>query len=108
MTSMQKVSDSSSNWLGDLAAAFLPPSESGQSGDCLGMSAIGLTGISCDMVSNFVCQAPDPPDVKPFPSIRLFERIALLQNFNQNLNENSDIFKDFLPIDEGKFFSGHR
>lgn len=70
MSAMKTAGGVSSNWLGDLAAAFLPPTESGQNGDCLGLGAVGLTGVSCDMVSNFVCQAPDPPDMKPFPSIR--------------------------------------
>jgi hypothetical protein len=70
---METAGGVSANWLGDLASAFLPPADSGQDGSCLGLGAVGLTGISCDMVSNFVCQAPDPPDIKPFPSIRLEE-----------------------------------
>jgi hypothetical protein len=61
---------SGSNWLGDLADAFLPPKESGKDGDCLGLSALGITGVDCNTVSNFVCQAPDPPGIQTFPSMR--------------------------------------
>jgi hypothetical protein len=71
LTSMSAVAGSGSNWLGELADAFLPPKQSGNSGDCLGLGALGITGVDCDMVSNFVCQAPDPPGYEPFPSIRL-------------------------------------
>jgi hypothetical protein len=71
---------SGSNWLGDLAAAFLPPKVSGTDGDCLGLSTLGITGIDCNTVSNFVCQAPDPPGFKPLPSMRLFDKMQ-----NENL-----------------------
>lgn len=57
---MSAVSAGGSNWLGDLASALVPPKKKGGDGDCMGLSAVGLLGLSCDMVSNFVCQAPDP------------------------------------------------
>ncbi|XP_059475819.1 macrophage mannose receptor 1-like isoform X2 [Neocloeon triangulifer] len=62
LTSMKKVDDSgSSNWLGDLASALLPPPKNpADQGDCMGISSLGILGVSCDMVSNFVCQAPPP------------------------------------------------
>lgn len=65
--SMEKIEESGANWLGDLAAAFLPQKDPAKDGDCMGMSTAGLSGFSCDMVSNFVCQAPDPPDYKAPP-----------------------------------------
>ncbi|CAB3387135.1 Hypothetical predicted protein [Cloeon dipterum] len=65
LTSMKKVTDGGTNWLGDLASALLPPNDPSKDGDCLGLSALGLEGISCDTVSNFVCQVPDPPGAKP-------------------------------------------
>ncbi|CAB3387272.1 Hypothetical predicted protein [Cloeon dipterum] len=64
LTSMEKVTNGGTNWLGDLASALLPPKDPSKDGDCLGLSALGLAGISCDMVSNFVCQVPDPPGTK--------------------------------------------
>ncbi|CAB3387139.1 Hypothetical predicted protein [Cloeon dipterum] len=67
LTSMSKVTDGGSDWLGDLASAFLPPKDPATDGDCLGLNTLGITGVSCDMVSNFVCQAPDPPGIKPSP-----------------------------------------
>jgi hypothetical protein len=58
---MSKLTDGvGSNWLGDLASALLPPKNSADKGDCMGLSSLGLGGIPCDTVSNFVCQAPDP------------------------------------------------
>ncbi|XP_065341515.1 uncharacterized protein LOC135940523 [Cloeon dipterum] len=62
LTSLKKTtSDSSSNWLGDLASALLPPpANPADAGDCMGISSLGLLGVSCDMVSNFVCEAPPP------------------------------------------------
>jgi hypothetical protein len=66
---MLNTGGTSSNWLGDLAAAFLPPNETGKD-DCMGLGALGIMGIDCDAVSNFVCQAPNPPAYEPFPSLR--------------------------------------
>lgn len=60
LTSMSQVSDGGSNWLGDLASALLPPKNNAGDGDCMGLSSLGLLGIPCDTVSNFVCQAPEP------------------------------------------------
>jgi hypothetical protein len=57
---MEKVSSGGDNWLGDLASALVPPSKEATPGDCMGLSAAGISGLSCDMVSNFVCQAPNP------------------------------------------------
>jgi hypothetical protein len=106
MSAVKTAGAEGSNWLGDLASAFLPPADSGQDGSCLGLGAVGLTGISCDMVSNFVCQAPDPPDITPFPSIRLHKhnemiKIPLTQT---NYLQNSDIFQSLLPIEDGEHF----
>jgi hypothetical protein len=68
---MKKIEGSGSNWLGDLASAFIPQKDPAKDGDCMGLSTIGLAGLSCDMVSNFVCQAPNPPGYKaPMPSMR--------------------------------------
>ncbi|XP_059476418.1 uncharacterized protein LOC132197267 [Neocloeon triangulifer] len=60
MTSMKKVTDGGSNWLGDLASAFLPNADPKKDGDCMGLNSLGITGINCDTVSNFVCEAPKP------------------------------------------------
>jgi hypothetical protein len=57
---MEKVSTGGDNWLGDLASALVPPSKEATPGDCMGLSAVGISGLSCDMVTNFVCQAPAP------------------------------------------------
>lgn len=59
---MSKVTDGGENWLGDLASALAPPKKAATNGDCVGLNSIGLEGISCDMVSNFVCQAPAVTD----------------------------------------------
>lgn len=58
LTSMSKVTVGGENWLGDLATALAPAKNTAINGDCVGLNSIGLEGISCDMVSNFVCQAP--------------------------------------------------
>jgi hypothetical protein len=68
---MANVGGASSDWLGDLAAAYLPQPDTKADGDCLGLGTLGIMGLNCDMISNFVCQAPDPPLAAPFPSIRL-------------------------------------
>ncbi|CAB3381368.1 Hypothetical predicted protein [Cloeon dipterum] len=60
LTSLKKVTDGGSNWLGDLASAFMPNPEPAKDGECTGLSSLGLVGLSCDTVSNFVCQAPEP------------------------------------------------
>jgi hypothetical protein len=71
---MKNKVDMSTDWLGDLAAAFLPPADPGKTGDCLGLGThLGIAGMDCNAVSNFVCQAPDPPGAAPFPSIRLLQ-----------------------------------
>jgi hypothetical protein len=57
---MEKVSTGGDNWLGDLASALVPPKKGAAPGDCMGLSAAGISGLSCDMVSNFVCEAPKP------------------------------------------------
>jgi hypothetical protein len=60
-TALKKVEgEDSTNWLGDLASAFIPQKEPAKDGSCIGLSAIGLSGLNCDMISNFVCQAPEP------------------------------------------------
>ncbi|CAB3386509.1 Hypothetical predicted protein [Cloeon dipterum] len=60
ITSMKKVTSGGSDWLGDLASALVPQNDPAQDGDCLGLNSLGLVGVTCDMVSNFVCQAPEP------------------------------------------------
>jgi len=65
LTSMQNKVDMGTDWLGDLAAAFIPATNSEKTGDCLGLGSLGITGIDCNAVSNFVCQAPDPPSAVP-------------------------------------------
>lgn len=69
---MSSLGGDGSNWLGDLAAAVIPQKTPENNGDCMGLSAAGLTGVSCDMVMNFACQAPSPPNYSPPPSMRLF------------------------------------
>lgn len=65
MTSMKKVTDGTDNWLGDIGASLMAamPSDPAKDGDCLGLGSLGLVGVTCDMVSNFVCEAPDIPEV---------------------------------------------
>ncbi|XP_059476497.1 uncharacterized protein LOC132197301 [Neocloeon triangulifer] len=82
LTSLKKVTDGGSNWLGDLASAFLPQKDPAKDGDCVGLSSLGITGISCDTVSNFVCQAPDSGVTKAAPP-------AL-----------GDLFSSFLSVDK--------
>jgi hypothetical protein len=102
LTSMKKVTDGGNDWLGDLASALVPPKDPSKDGDCMGLNSIGLVGISCDMVSNFVCQAPDPGAKKPsMPSLEFVEhvfsvviRLLIFVNF-------SDIFSSFLPAAKG-------
>jgi hypothetical protein len=47
------------NWLGDLASALAPIMDTKKK-ECLVLKAVGLVGVTCDMVSNFVRQAPEP------------------------------------------------
>jgi hypothetical protein len=70
LTSMKNKVDVGTDWLGDLAAAFIPPTDTQKTGDCLGLSSLGITGMDCNAVSDFICQAPDPPGAVPFPSMR--------------------------------------
>ncbi|XP_059476487.1 uncharacterized protein LOC132197297 [Neocloeon triangulifer] len=72
LTSMSKVTGGGTDWLGDLASAFLPQKDPAKDGDCMGLNSLGLTGISCDTVSNFVCQAPDSDGPKTPPLSDLF------------------------------------
>ncbi|XP_065342202.1 uncharacterized protein LOC135940970 [Cloeon dipterum] len=103
LTSMSKVTDGGSDWLGDLASALLPPKDPSTDGDCLGLSTLGLTGVSCDMVSNFVCQAPDPPGFKPSPqpkpTIVKTTKAALLTK-NDLTSSGSDTEATGLPTKE--------
>lgn len=59
MTSMLKVTDGSNNWLGDIGASLMAekPSDPAKDGECLGLGSLGLVGVTCDMVSNFMCEA---------------------------------------------------
>jgi hypothetical protein len=90
---MSKLTDDggSSNWLGDLASALLPPKSNKDEGDCMGLSTLGLQGIPCDTVSNFVCQAPDP---------------KIIGESGEELPFNADLFKaaDSLGIKYRFFF----
>ncbi|XP_059478308.1 uncharacterized protein LOC132198339 [Neocloeon triangulifer] len=84
LTSLKKVTDGGSNWLGDLASAFMPQKDPAKDGDCMGLNSLGITGISCDTVSNFVCQAPEPKSTKaPSPSL-------------------NDLFSAFMPTEKAK------
>jgi hypothetical protein len=69
-TSLNNKVDIGTDWLGDLAAAFLPPADPGKTSGCLGLGTLGIAGMDCNAVSNFVCQAPDPPNAVAFSSIR--------------------------------------
>jgi len=73
LTSLQKISGADTaagaapdfNWLGGVAASVLnwapdqPPKTGG--GDCAALGSLGLSGITCDTVANFVCEAPNAP-----------------------------------------------
>jgi hypothetical protein len=80
LTSMKKVTDGGTDWLGDLASALVPPKDPSKEGDCMGLNSIGLVGVSCDMVSNFVCQAPETGAKKPaMPSLESVEHVFFLR-----------------------------
>jgi hypothetical protein len=61
LTSMKKITDGSDNWLGDIGASLMAdkPSDPSKDGECLGLGSLGLVGVTCDMVSNFMCEAPN-------------------------------------------------
>jgi hypothetical protein len=64
LTSMKQVTDGTGNWLGDIGASLMaakPEADTSKDGGCLGLGSLGLVGVTCDMVSNFVCEAPDVP-----------------------------------------------
>jgi hypothetical protein len=65
LTSMKKITDGTDNWLGDIGASLMAavPSNPAKDGDCLGLGSLGLVGVTCDMVSNFVCEAPEVPKI---------------------------------------------
>jgi hypothetical protein len=76
-TSMSNLGGDGSNWLSDLAAAVVPQKTPEKDGDCMGFSAAGIMGLNCDMVSNFACQAPNPPNFMSLPSMRFRSHINL-------------------------------
>jgi hypothetical protein len=65
LTSMKKITDGTDNWLGDIGASLMAavPSNPAKDGDCMGLGSLGIVGVTCDMVSNFVCEAPDVPKI---------------------------------------------
>jgi len=93
LTSMKKVTDGTGNWLGDIGASLMAakPSDPAKDGDCLGLGSLGLVGVTCDMVSNFVCEAPPVPSSSP--SSGSFESVPLLdlifEYFNLELQRNA-------------------
>jgi hypothetical protein len=64
LTSLKKLSGGDEfNWLGGVAANVLnwapdQPAKTG-GGDCAALGSLGLQGITCDTVANFVCEAPN-------------------------------------------------
>lgn len=83
MTSMMKVTDGTGDWLGDIGASLMAanPSDTATNGDCLGLGSLGLVGVTCDMVSNFVCEAPT--DDANTPAVIAYVYILLII-FNVN------------------------
>jgi hypothetical protein len=79
---MSSLGGDGSNWLSDLAAAVVPQKTPENDGDCMGLSGAGLMGVSCDMVSNFACQAPSPPNYSPPPAMRFHCFKFKIQHFN--------------------------
>lgn len=86
MTSMLKVTDGSSNWLGDIGASLMAekPPDPAKDGDCLGLGSLGLVGVTCDMVSNFMCEAPNPSNASPI--IPGLEWVDVYFNFHATFN----------------------
>jgi hypothetical protein len=70
LTSLKKTGMDSFDWFGGFAAQSLQwgaePSAVATGKDCAGLSAIGLSPVSCDEISHFVCEkkpitTPAPP-----------------------------------------------
>ncbi|CAB3366151.1 Hypothetical predicted protein [Cloeon dipterum] len=63
MTSLKKISGDSFSWLSGAAASVLkwaPNQPVAAGGECAALDSLGLKGVSCDSVSNFVCESPGP------------------------------------------------
>jgi len=62
LTSLKKMSGGDDfNWLGGVAANFLkwaPNQPAPNGGDCAAIDSLGLKGIDCNTVTNFVCESP--------------------------------------------------
>jgi Lectin C-type domain len=73
LTSLKKLSGGDEfNWLGGVAASVMnwapnQPAPGGGS-ECASLNSLGLSGITCDTVANFVCEAPGPSVVPGAPT----------------------------------------
>jgi len=108
LTSMKKVTDGTGNWLGDIGASLMAakPSDPAKDEGCLGLGSLGLVGVTCDMVSNFVCEAPDVPSFSPSSGGSLeylffyfLTPVSLLKLFYLL----SDLFKSLPSFDSGMY-----
>ncbi|XP_059476413.1 serine-rich adhesin for platelets-like [Neocloeon triangulifer] len=62
----------------------MPQKDPAKDGDCMGLNSLGITGVSCDAVSNFVCQAPASNSPKASaPAL-------------------SDLFSAFMPVEKAQ------
>jgi hypothetical protein len=64
LTSLKKTGIDTYNWFGGVTAQTLEwasdPSAVTEGKDCAGLSTLGLSPISCDTLSTFVCESKDP------------------------------------------------
>jgi hypothetical protein len=69
LTSLKKTGMDSFDWFGGFAAQSLQwaaePSAVSSGKDCAGLSAIGLSPVSCDEISHFVCEKKPPTTPAP-------------------------------------------
>jgi len=69
LTSLTKMAGGDTyNWFGGVAANFMkwaPNQPAAGGGECAALQSLGLSGINCDTVANFVCEAPGPPKTPP-------------------------------------------
>ncbi|XP_065331739.1 C-type mannose receptor 2-like [Cloeon dipterum] len=79
MTSLKKMSGGSYSWLSGAAASVLkwaPNQPVASGGECAALDSLGLKGVSCDSVSNFVCESPGP---NSFQAVTTTEKNAILK-----------------------------
>jgi Lectin C-type domain len=74
LTSLKKLSGGDEfNWLGGVAASVMnwAPNQPapGAGSECASLNSLGLSGITCDTVANFVCEAPGPSAIADVPTV---------------------------------------